>query len=683
MDESAVGILNVVVVLYIGIFVGWFCVRAKLLIPNDGDMKSTQFFVGRFALPMVIFKDVATASFAGLNLCVIMACTLAKVFVAISTWCVFYFCYAKGESQRLRVRISTLFAFFVTSSNDLLIGFPLFSALFPTPIAGFDVMAHLTVNAVLNVAFFVPVAVVILAIWTEGQNGAEVEQKTTKRPIWCNVCKDIITNPLIIAAAVGLVWSSFSNTPGKLPTTLDAILTLFTNAFNALALFMTGAAIGKVRIDIYSIFLSVNKVITCAIISVGLLKVSGAVKGSYAERRGLGRFTFFYGSIPTSSAPIVLALGSKVPNRVPECMATAILVSLVLAFPQMIQGDVFLHANSTETIEVVRRIQSYVNYSSLVGEFLVFVFLTFYVFVFLSFQQIYKENRCRRFAVADPKFWFLLYALYGVVQHAFYAVIAKHSCGNSRGFRFLERLFNAFDLLNYTFPLFLRILSLTNWSATPKRVVFWVIVLFAYIVCDVSLLPMVGLMPNCPPLVHGQRWHNTVNDGMIFICYMVLFVFKWVPTTVIRGTQDFGSPVATPRPVSPHPTPFEIENAESASTPSRSSNWLPTADITMNGIVVKLGFFHMLTLGIRLINTLTIETSNSVFTEFALLYAFQRSEGIVLFILFLDLREFQDAAQRFMGSAENASPRLDSSWGTIEQEPQLPTSFNVEVEGGT
>lgn len=333
-------VYKIILELYIGILVGWGCVAFKLIDPAKGHMEGISFYLGKIALPLVVFGDAAVINFSNLQFAVIIACNAAKIVAAVCTALLCYWFYDPGNGRRESFRTAALFGFFVTSSNDFLIGFPLFNAVFAT--SDLDACAYLTVNAVINVAFFVPVTVVLLEISADSCPEEGERRSKAKRQIF----KNIITNPLLLAAVLGLLYAGFLN-PGKsteLPFGLKDVVALLTGPFTMLALFMTGASIKFSRLSAWPFVLAIMKVVGVAswgfVFTAWIFPVFGMGKG--ADTKEFGRLTYIYGTLPTSSAPLVLAKISGVDENTQQVMAAAILISILLACPSMIAGNVFV-----------------------------------------------------------------------------------------------------------------------------------------------------------------------------------------------------------------------------------------------------------------------------------------------------------------------------------------------------
>eukprot|EP00438_Fugacium_kawagutii_P035549 Skav214505 [mRNA] locus=scaffold1011:376340:385615:- [translate_table: standard] len=331
----------------VAILTGFFCIRFKLLTPAEGHLKGLGFFIGSMVFPLLIFNTVATAELHSVNYGVIAACSLGKVAVMILTWLLAYLMYQRKRSRGQRILTASVFAFFSVASNDFAIGFPVIDALYEK-----DMSIYITGNALVGSFVFIPLTMVAFAIGGAIRTGEG--QSTWK--IFKDILYDLSTNPVIFMTCSGLLYkiilgSSIVEENGKLqlPHPLSDFVTLFTSPFAMSALFLTGTALRSPRISAWAIGMVLMKVVVCAYLSYffGTLFLRGE------HNKPLRDFTFFYGAIPTSSAPIVFA--NQFDPDAAELVATAVLFGLVLAGPIMFITAYSLNQEDESTSMVILR----------------------------------------------------------------------------------------------------------------------------------------------------------------------------------------------------------------------------------------------------------------------------------------------------------------------------------------
>jgi len=334
-------VYEVLVQIGLGVAVGWVCAGFNLVCPKKGHLEGIAFYVGNIALPMVVFKDSATTAVASIQMSVIVACAAGKIAAALLIWPAAYLWYNPEAERSERFKAAALFAYFVTASNDFLIGFPLLNAVFGgTTGKGFDATAYTTVNALVNCWVFLPIGVILVEIGASLQHSADAGRR--RDAIW-KVLVSILRNPLIAAAFIGLAYNAGINRGQQkpLPGLLADCVNLLAGPFEMMALFLTGASLGSFKLSVWSTALAAAKVGVCAVTSFALvsymLPSNGLEQGMQKE---LAKFTFFYGALPSSSAPLILAMVARVPAATKQILATGILMCLVASFPSVLVGSV-------------------------------------------------------------------------------------------------------------------------------------------------------------------------------------------------------------------------------------------------------------------------------------------------------------------------------------------------------
>ena len=345
-------LFNTLMATMVAILVGFFCVRLKVVKPAEGHLKGLGFFIGSMVFPLLIFNTVATAELHSVNYGVIAACSLGKIAVMILTWLLAYVAFQPKRSQGQRVLTASVFAFFSVASNDFAIGFPVIDALYPEK----DMSIYITGNALVGSFVFIPLTMIAFAIGGAIRTGAG----QSNWQIFVNIMYDLSTNPVIFMTCTGLLFKiifGFSlvkeNGKIKLPHPFADFIELFTSPFAMSALFLTGASLRSPQISAWAVGIVLMKVVVCAYLSYffATLFVHGE------DVKPLQDFTFFYGSIPTSSAPIVFA--SQFDPEAAELIATAVLFGLILASPIMFFTAYSLNeqGDATTSMTILRQVQ--------------------------------------------------------------------------------------------------------------------------------------------------------------------------------------------------------------------------------------------------------------------------------------------------------------------------------------
>eukprot|EP00435_Cladocopium_sp_Y103_P074135 s206_g47.t1 len=346
-------LFNTLLATMVAILVGFFCVRLKVVKPAEGHLKGLGFFIGSMVFPLLIFNTVATAELHSVNYGVIAACSLGKIAVMILTWLLAYVVFQPKRSQGQRILTASVFAFFSVASNDFAIGFPVIDALYPEK----SMSIYITGNALVGSFVFVPLTMIAFAIGGAIRTGAG----QSNWQIFVNIMYDLSTNPVIFMTCAGLLFKiifGFSlvveeNGKIRLPNPFSDFIELFTSPFAMSALFLTGTSLRSPQISVWAVGMVLMKVVVCAYLSY--LFATLFVHGEGVKP--LQDFTFFYGAIPTSSAPIVFA--SQFDPEAAELVATAVLFGLVLAGPIMFITAYSLNeqGDPKNSMKILRQVQ--------------------------------------------------------------------------------------------------------------------------------------------------------------------------------------------------------------------------------------------------------------------------------------------------------------------------------------
>ena len=113
---------------------GYFAGRVKVIRVEGEGPRALGTFIGRFSLPALLFKELATLSFASIDVHLLVAIATGKAAVFFGV----LLCTALLESrrggdatqQRKVVAVSALRAIFCTQSNDFALGLPVMTALY-------------------------------------------------------------------------------------------------------------------------------------------------------------------------------------------------------------------------------------------------------------------------------------------------------------------------------------------------------------------------------------------------------------------------------------------------------------------------------------------------------------------------------------------------------------------------
>ena len=238
-EAPTLRLFNTLLATMVAILVGFFCVRLKVILPDEGHLKGLGFFIGSMVFPLLIFNTVATAELHSVNYGVIAACSLGKVAVMILTWLLAYLVFQPKRSRGQRFLTASVFAFFSVASNDFAIGFPVIDSLYDE-----DMSIYITGNALVGSFVFIPLTMIAFAIGGAIRTGSG----QSNVQIFLNIIYDLATNPVIFMTLCRLIVQDsfrFQLVEGKWQTQTSSIpfsdfITLFTSPFAYVCIVLDG-----------------------------------------------------------------------------------------------------------------------------------------------------------------------------------------------------------------------------------------------------------------------------------------------------------------------------------------------------------------------------------------------------------------------------------------------------------
>jgi len=358
--QSSSGKLAVVLLKTFGaIGMGYICVKYKWIDPSKGEMKSIGFYVGKVAFPLLVFRTVATANVGNVAWGVIIGCNVAK-FLAWMTAFALAYLFMPGN----KLINATLFGYFVIASNDFAVGFPVIDALYPVEPGQPNMATFLAINALAVTVFFNPLTLILFSLGQDsgssGGGGFSV----------IGLLSNIFLNPVMGATVAGFVFQL--GYPGDLtegfPSPMSDLIALATSPFGMLALFLTGSSLKSMTMAIWPTVFVLLKVIFCAYLGAVIVEI---LLPDNQFKDQLLNFSYLYGSIPTSSAPLVFA-GEYAPEN-QELVATSIIFGLLVSGPTMFMSSIlFEQEDDGDVAGQLAEIMAVVTYVSAVCAIAVF-----------------------------------------------------------------------------------------------------------------------------------------------------------------------------------------------------------------------------------------------------------------------------------------------------------------------
>lgn len=250
MLDSITYSFNIIVPIFIIVFLG--AILKKINFVNEGFLSVCDKLVFKICLPCLLFQDIATTNISeSLNIKLIIFCMIAVTLTAFLP-CLF---------MPLFVRDKAKCGAFVQGnfrSNAAILGVTLAESMFGD--GGVSVIAMVLPFVVV---LFNVYAVIILTIF------APTDAKLSPRELVLHIVKAVLTNPLIIAIVLALLWQLV---PMELPNVANRGLSYLADIAMPISLISLGASIdlsslkGRIGLAIAS---SVSKTVIVPALAIG------------------------------------------------------------------------------------------------------------------------------------------------------------------------------------------------------------------------------------------------------------------------------------------------------------------------------------------------------------------------------------------------------------------------------
>jgi len=387
MADAITNLLAALSQVLILIALGFISAKANLI--PKGSAPGIGLIVGTFALPSLFLLNAAQMDIAAFDVRVLVGVILARYFM-IGLAC--------GASRLLEPNatnkkgIMGLFALFCTQSNDVAIGLPIVTAIYPPDQYPANYPGYLIILSTLQVVIVNPMCILLLewgkseleacnldiadslgsiespdtgSIVGTGDDSAEVP----RRSIAVTVLRGVATSPLVVGSVVGVVINLSCGrdclTSGVAGDTLQKV----GNAFTFCALFLTGMSMDAKAspdesADGESEDSSISDSLTVTVLVLGKslihpiairLVLSILLPSPSSDLTEVKDFGYLYGTLPVASLPVVLA---NQHHLKPAMIAIASVVSTFISMPLLlVSATIFLNVHS-ESIYTVSRLLS-------------------------------------------------------------------------------------------------------------------------------------------------------------------------------------------------------------------------------------------------------------------------------------------------------------------------------------
>jgi len=217
--------------IFLLIFLGWSLVRSRFLNADIGDALSE--FVFKVAVPVLLLHTITQADFQGASPFRLWVAYFAGVGV---TWTIGHLMATRvfGRDQRIGVLAGVSSAF----ANNVFIGLPLVSRLL-----GNDGIVALSILLAVHLPLMMVVGTVLMEQAERRESGVEMRGMAN---ILRQVGRNLVTNPLVVGLAVGLV---IHGSGLQIPPMIETVLAQISAMAGPAALISLGMALTKYRVS--------------------------------------------------------------------------------------------------------------------------------------------------------------------------------------------------------------------------------------------------------------------------------------------------------------------------------------------------------------------------------------------------------------------------------------------------
>ncbi|CAD5111154.1 DgyrCDS492 [Dimorphilus gyrociliatus] len=321
-QQSGENIYSSIVQCFSVIFIGYISARAHWI--TDTQVGGLGIFVSKFALPALLFQNMATLNFSSVNWTFLISILISKsaVFILITI-------FGLIVTRPINFGKCGIYSIFATQSNDFALGYPIVYALYSKSHPEF--INYIYLLAPISVALLNPIGFFLMELQKRRESD---DRQTGYCLIIFKVFGGVLINPIIFMTALGLSANLLFQR--ELPGILGHILKVLGNSYSACALFFLGHSLsGKMKDQLGMKLLMAVLLITSKMLILPLVireVVANINNGNSSETVDYSTYGFLYGTFPT--APTVFLFASQYEIEV-DLIATAMVVGTFLSAPLM------------------------------------------------------------------------------------------------------------------------------------------------------------------------------------------------------------------------------------------------------------------------------------------------------------------------------------------------------------
>ena len=349
-----------------------YCMKRARLFPSSAE-PGVGAFIGGIALPMIIFRAVASVDFLNVDASILIAAVIGKLLMIAASFVLGRVALSgtivpPGE----RELHGGMFAVLTTNGDELGLGLPVVGAIFDDEMVAFLFLLNGLQMMVMNALCFV-----LLGVGAAKRDAAKAhEPAESTGAIVLSVISGLRRNRLMQALALAVLYNAlFGRFRGAgLPFFLDDIATLLAGAFAPGVFFLAGTS----SVGAFAQLGSLDSAwLPLALVSLKSLILPAIVKtlvGALGGTKLAQDFGFVFGMLPAAGSTLVF-VNAYAPSRSQELLLSASLaLGRIIGFPLLLLAAAILMVDErAQVLELEQGLSYYAQALSFA--------LTFYLFI--------------------------------------------------------------------------------------------------------------------------------------------------------------------------------------------------------------------------------------------------------------------------------------------------------------
>ncbi|KAG5684024.1 hypothetical protein PVAND_013277 [Polypedilum vanderplanki] len=461
-------------------------IAARLNVITNATAQGFHTYVGKFALPSLIFLSLAEIKWDTVNWMFLLAMLISKAIVFFAVMFVSFV-----VVRPINFGIGGIFAIFCTQSNDFAFGCPIVGALYAQNHP--EYLAYIYLMAPISLAILNPIAYILMDIQNlrnkdENEIIESEDRSKSKRKVsmekFCVIyeaVKSILINPILVMTMFGILASV--TIKNGLPTFVISILKSLGDSFAATALFLLGVSMlnddehSKSGILMPAILIIV-KLLVLPLVTHQTVNIMDA-GGNFNETTDLSTFGFLYGTFP--SAPGVFTIATEYGIGV-NLIASSMVFCTFISAPLMFLSAKMISITDLSVHECIVEYEAIAFHVSLIAIFAAFFILLLFIITKKITRLPHRATCClllsQIIASCGIFLWSIVEEQNDLIRHLqfYFFTIGENSTRlwtailaiilllmSTRGLCFVQKIWLYFVFIGFALPfLITAILSMTD-----------------------------------------------------------------------------------------------------------------------------------------------------------------------------------------------------------------------------